>query len=618
MKEIWPIDKDGINNLYPQYSKYITEDQFNELIDRLNNEILNRESADTHLQDDINTIISTIANEVVTTLLTATNANISSAQITDLVATTAQITTSDLNTANIDYANITNAAISTLLTAQAANIDTANITSLQSSSITTPQLSATNINADDITITGSLTVPTLNVDVYQADEIDTPLADIDTATIDDLSVGTLSGNEAAFNKLSDTDLVNTPLDTNAIAHTVNKMEVDKTSQNDYYIQIPQFDNGEYKLIATDADNNNVYAFIVHKNTVHPWFEWSYPNRADQQETIPFIITRNDETTYVKINTDGKVHYLYYQSDGWRVPVSVAPTILDSFVFNPDTDLKYETIENSGIFFTGRVSLEHDLSPIAPLTLRSSYNYTDAESTSTTFDGTIPTSRTEYRPNQSVNTTDDVEHKSINTDHIKEISDSTVSPTFEDGTSIVLVNDTDEDVTGMYKVTQSTTGGITETQIDEIKGFKQNDVDYTLATNRPLLVNSDGQIISSDNTTVDDLTDLGLDASSYVLTDENKKLRTIERAGMSGHVLDDQFERVVDAETLADWNGKSKYVDPDTHIATYRNQLQKLGDVDEGNFDMPSTSHIDMNHSLYVGPELTNLSSIADGALIVEW
>ena len=246
----------------------------------------------------------------------------------------------------------------------------------------------------------------------------------------------------------------------------------------------------------------------------------------------------------------------------------------------------------------------DKVPTEELTLSNTDDVAEASSATVTFNGLLPVNYASYVPDQNVNTDSDVEFKTINTDHIKE------NGTPGEGTSLLVVNDTNENE--LYKVRDDGT----DTIEDIIKGFKKDDVSYTLTPGRPLVINDNDQIVTPDETEVDDLVDNGLTASKYVMTDADKKLISIDAATVTSGVLSNEEHKVVDAAALSEWNGKTSVTEEG--VTTYINNITKLGDVDEGNLDLSSTSHIDINHSFYVGPELLSLTSMSNGAFLVEW
>lgn len=405
MKKLW--DDENKDKLYPIYSKYITEEQFNELIDRLNTEIADRINGDTENSDNLNNHIASIAIEVTTALLTATQASITDADITRIVSETVETSTIEADVARINYSELTRTVIDNL-TATDGNIDVLKTRELESTTV-----KATNANIDDATIdklkANEIDCPSITIDKVVTSGIATKTVQTDYTVSDNILSEDIHTKKLLADEADIPSLVSSVIDIHRITHSREPIEVAQVLEGDYWVEVPYFTNGTYRLIATDYNNDLIWAINIHNQVAHPWFEWSYKETTPIQiKYIPEVVVRDrDEHPILFIHISGveDPHKIYWATDTFEGTNTV--TVLDTFELITDRDKEYKTTEKAGIYFTGEIIMEKDAAEVEPLILKSTSIFEDITVDASAYDGTLRVERTEYRPDQPVNTDSDV-------------------------------------------------------------------------------------------------------------------------------------------------------------------------------------------------------------------
>lgn len=430
MRTLWPVNNTTITS--PE-----------------NEDIQNLQSAIASLQQDITNLTDALNNDI---------ANLQQYKIDN----EASITTENLNATNAILNNITSAIANltaitstevTATTLQAAiatveNLysDEANLEKIISGEIATDSLIANEalINAltvTDLIVQGSQAFQNLFITNLEAGNLDVTNNTVQNETVQSLTAETANittetvANSTITNvKVNNLNAVNSVLeniDVGALTHTSDYITISNDADS-VIIAPPHFKNGNYQMIAIDEANTPLWAVNVFNDINNIWFSWS--RKTNPIPYIEFVrlfnIKEQEPRAYFKLNILGHTLRVFFTSNSYNTVLN-NPQTFETFPFatNDEGCLTYTMVADAGVYFSNNVDIissgEHDY---ATLQLTSSDSYSTSGET-TVYDGKTASIHTEYKPDQSVNSNDDVKFLSVEAPFLG-IADAKVNTRFQ--------------------------------------------------------------------------------------------------------------------------------------------------------------------------------------------
>lgn len=375
---------------------------------------------------------------------------------------TSAITTLNTTLANLDTADINNLFVSSLAELTTLSAQIATITStLSAINIESSLLETQNLTANEGAI-NELEVGILAVDSWNAENltIDNIIATqkIETSELEasSSSLGTIEGSSLALSgsanisgnlEASDCVFDGVSSDEVDVENITWKGSVSLSNVESFYLEIPHFENGQYYLQL--LDNTTPFATIEIFNSVDNYFiRWS-------QTTIG-----NIQNVFKQGNGTSSKIYIEFENDSGNAlsvkygTTSITPNVAgpESYTIQPvDTwDVEYPVSYKDGSKFFKNVDLANQGSTVGVLRVLTSSTYASASDDSS-YDTTEDVEVTVYKPNQSLNKTDDVEFDKVTTTFLgvrdfstrnfiatELLTESTIDPTeFDDGSILVF-------------------------------------------------------------------------------------------------------------------------------------------------------------------------------------
>ncbi len=349
---------------------------------------------------------------------------------------TGTLTTEQLNAINADISGIISAAN---ITANAASVDsiqgnTANIHCVTANCVTSPIINATNANltcvtsadivTDNLTVNNAINYSSVNADnanitnasiscanitdasiheasvfCIDADTVQACTGCIDTANITDADIANLIVNNKA-------DIPN--IDNTYITH--NKLYQTYTDPDDFYLQLPKFSNGSYRLIGTVNDVVK-FSIEIYNSTNNFFVRWSDP----YYYLVDMYIGKTDEVTpsvYLHLFNQASLLNIYFQADAYDTVEP--PTGYNEWPIDP-TEYGYKYYEFNSRY--GNWFSRNIITPSAaaePLTLMptSCYECTCSCDHPMYYDLSEEICYNLYRPDQELNKQSSVEFNQI--------------------------------------------------------------------------------------------------------------------------------------------------------------------------------------------------------------
>ena len=398
-RQLYPI-KDNIQDLFPD-GNYATVEQLTELASVVSSlaEQLNQAN------EALEAYKEQIRNGVQTTTLDASNIRATYANISGaLSALEANIT--DIDCATIDVSDVANIE---RLVAQAAQI----AGTLDADAITSSDINSANIEASVATI-GRLIATTAEIDnwvvgIMTANRVDAVLGNITTVNSETVNTEDLNVTDTLVaDKLQTRDFEVTTADiagakignisTSRITWKDYQTVIDA---DDFYIEIPHFNNGMYCLRCL-SDNNIVFSIEIFNSIDNYFVRWSQATQGWLQN-IYSVGSDNTARLYFKChNMDNGSLTLRF---GYICDTDAgSPSTYDTMPVVPQAN--YEVVYQNGSKFFKNVDLAQSGSSAGTITKVVTDNRNLATQ-SYVYDGTNNVLNRDYLPDQSLNTDDSV-------------------------------------------------------------------------------------------------------------------------------------------------------------------------------------------------------------------
>ena len=386
-------------------NKPITQEQYNALLEQINQykeEVETTSAEFDNLEEDLRSAWCTGT-------LTADTVNAITASINCI--NNSCIITSSLN-ANQAFAHslCTPRVYTDCVTASCrVNTDVVNATC----GVMTTRVDASCVVADDIKVNNAVHYTTSCTDTANITNADITCetvfnSEIQTACIYDLNSDTAQLDIACINTahIGDADVAN-QLDTykltaEFIKHNQGAQAQTLVTPDDFYIELPYFANGTYRLISVDAQLNELWSISVHNESTSNYvITWSANPGVDNYLEDLYIYQNK---FYFHGNSNGKAQTIYHVSD--TLENETDPTIYtDGWPFDTTSlDVqKYWIFQfNHGTKFFRNVSFANDTAITSPLKLLSCSDIT-CVNLPVTYDTTEDTNAVLYIPDQAVDT-----------------------------------------------------------------------------------------------------------------------------------------------------------------------------------------------------------------------
>lgn len=361
MKKIYPDSSNGIATVTPINCKPITEQQYEELVERTNCAEAKADTAIT-CTNDLRTSLQT---GLTTCTVNATAINGQEADVNKLTASCVDSDNVEANKVNTncltsDYAVATCANVSNLRAASAC-IDTLETGSFNPSTINTNDITARDIDACTVNAGSCITSPLINgttacVSCVNSTNINNAQCFNNGGNVCIGGKTCLCGDVTAntiTNKLSNT----TCLDARFIEHTY--CQVFDGTNADTFTVLPLFTNGHYYLEGRTDGGIKLFSIEVSNSQGNLMYRWSQKSLG----YLKYVKAGTFDDGYtgkyeIAWNSNGQRINLFYQSsstDNTEAPTSYSTTqITDEFSQHDITDLNGTYVDDLMVTDTLRV------------------------------------------------------------------------------------------------------------------------------------------------------------------------------------------------------------------------------------------------------------------------
>lgn len=277
MKEIFPSNKSEASCLNPQ-EKPITEQQYEDLVRRTNTAVSCAEAA----SGKVDNLQDSLATQVSTNQLCATNANVDGTLCAGSAVTAPRGVYSQLNTNCLDvsgtgcFRGICVRAVASIRCAiinnschQCITADNGTINTLQSSNATIE-----NAEVNNLQVNGTMSFNCADVDEVKADTGCIDTLHTTNASFDTTFADKANSNTSNVNELNAQATNSTVVDTNYITHKNDPQEINGGTIEDHYILLPQFTNGNYFLEARNDGGVKLWSVEFTNSINNIQMRWS--------------------------------------------------------------------------------------------------------------------------------------------------------------------------------------------------------------------------------------------------------------------------------------------------------------------------------------------------------
>lgn len=399
MRNIWPekgglaIDRENGNTATKQDIQDLSN-QIDELTDSLN--VLKSDLLE--YEDDMAAAVNTQAINAITgvigtlsatsaTISTISAANITASSVANLAsilsqaisATNANISAIQASTINSDIIEASSVTIDSL-TALSAEIGRFSVSNFSAEDITSTEMSTSNIDVSNKTTTKSLEAETAN---------------IDGLTSENVNIAKLEAEGIISEEIKTSNIV--WKDSTTVVH-----------DGIFYMVIPHFENGVY-YIQGKKDDVPLFTIEIFNSVDNYFVRWSQKIIGYVTNIFKVGTNINSKLVFKINNFDGDAIQLYNAVETITENVP-APSTYETNPYTPE--ITYSVTYKDGQKFFKLVDLSNDGSNSGVLTMTQTEFYSLADAVSKVYDGTENILRRIYKPNQSLNKTDDVEFNSV--------------------------------------------------------------------------------------------------------------------------------------------------------------------------------------------------------------
>ncbi len=403
MRNIFP-NREQTNNLFNQEKDVATKQD----IQDLSNQIIAISDSLTNTSERLSRYIASMGENITTGQINAMQAVISVLEATNATLTSADITSltvsgiSALNTLTADLATISsdltvggNVTITGDVKGANALFDeitatTANITNWTVENLTVNKVNAKEIEVDDIKSNGNVI----------AGHIDSSTANIGTLHSSAITAENIAVNGEIAAKAGMFD--------EAKVGNIHWLESVDYTDTDVYLTLPHYENGTYYLRARGT-NKTLFTIEAFNSVDNYFVKWSQAVGGNIAEMFKLGDGENSQLCiHIKVNEAFKLEY----ATVCATPNVSAP---NGSVNAPATyETRYPVVFQHGCKFFRLVDLANQGSEAHVLSKRTTKVYADATQ-SYDFDGTSNVTNYDYLPDQSLNTNDDVNFHAIHAD-----------------------------------------------------------------------------------------------------------------------------------------------------------------------------------------------------------
>lgn len=401
MRNIFP--KNNSTDLLGKDSDIVKKEDLLPVVEQLQNTIQQLNILSDALQqykdDNENSITTAQLNAVSAAIQTlqATSANLSNITAETLsVSTQAEINNLTAALATITDLTANNATISSL-DATNATIDEATIDELTAVTATIENLNLTNFSATNATIT-NITSTQGDIDTVNAETVNT---DDLNATGDAVIAGDVTASNGNFDGVDADEIATENIHWSGATTIINAEKI--------YLLIPHFENGQYYFQITKS--GEPWLTVETYNSVDNFFvRWSQANAGIIPKIYKAGSNESAQLCFEINNPEQAALNIKYASECATENVA-GPA---SYTTNPITPVQtYDVSYKDGSKFFKNVDLAQQGSTFGTLRQLST-NVISAATDDVSYDATEDVSIVVYKPNQSLNTTDDVEFNEVTT------------------------------------------------------------------------------------------------------------------------------------------------------------------------------------------------------------
>ena len=399
MRQLFPENNNNIENIIADSSGFVTNVEFTRLVAKFD-ELLESFAA---LQDNFISLKTELGESVTTNNITANTGNISN------------IIAEIINTKNIIIEDkITASQISGLVSLITENIQAVNgqFNDINTSNISTDTLQAISANIDKITAdTADIqnwTIENFEAENANIDNITNQTINSQTVTTSNLESAAMNIQTADISKITNRTLQTEQVDSFEVksSQIVWKESQDLIDNDRFYIELPHFENGQYYIKAVADDNTTMFSVEVFNSVDNFLLRWSQDQVGYLERA--FITVKENQIVFRVHNIDGKKLKLLFAN------------ISSTNVGAPNTYEEYDKEVRSiyiieykdGNKFFKPVDLFNDGVTVGVLTLDKTDNYNIVDDDVVSYDTTSNEHYTAYKPDQSVNTLDNVKFNSV--------------------------------------------------------------------------------------------------------------------------------------------------------------------------------------------------------------
>lgn len=339
-----------------------------------------------------------------------------------LNAITAAITTINVTLANLENAEVDNLTVSSLATLATLSAQIATITT----SLTAPEATINNIQSLDVeSISGnfnSLSAQTAEIDNWNVSNftisnleatsaefgtVEATSSQLGTAAADSITItndASIGGDASITGELSASGVTSDEI---KIENITWKGSIALSDVEDFYIEVPHFENGQYYIQL--QDNNVPFITIEIFNSVDNYMvRWSQ-SELNQLRSIMKYGSGTSSQIYFRIeNATGNALTMKYATESVTANVQ-GPETYTTLPIEPE--MTYQVVYQSGTKLFSNIDLARDGGTAGVLAHRTTDLY-ELNTDTWNYDGTNNVSDTTYKPDQSLNQYDDVRFRTV--------------------------------------------------------------------------------------------------------------------------------------------------------------------------------------------------------------
>lgn len=412
MRQLFPTRESDPAYIPSDKEQYVTKSDYDALVALVNEYEQALDAAIDNFDQwkaDIQSAFQT--GTLTTEQLNAINADISSIVSTDKVSATTSVTSEHFQGNTAYLQNITAACkVATPVVCAVCKVET-------------PKVETQCVVTDDITVNNAVnytTTCTTNANIDNANISCATVTDVSIheASVFCLDADTVQACTGCIDTIATNDITScfgniNRLTTEFFKHNTAEQAQTLVTPDDFYVELPYFSNGSYRLISKDAQENELWSITVHNESGNNFvITWSSAEALANYLEDLYIY---QDKFYFHGNSNGKAQTIYHISD--TLENDIDPTIYtNGWPFDPTSlDVqKYWVFQFShGTKFFRNVSFANDTAITSPLRL---INCDDVECANLpkTYDTTEDTNVVLYQPDQNVNTTSCVTFNRITT------------------------------------------------------------------------------------------------------------------------------------------------------------------------------------------------------------